>query len=355
MKTKNENTKQSHSLKSPGPLTSLPRFRAFRSACLLLCLLIYFTVAEFSFAQLDPNSPPAADSQIIPNDANTPKITTAAAELPQKQQQKTQTNISTAANASSQAGKKLPGSSLLIAKSPTTDLGRKLWQARISIAKSEEQNKSKKELQQMIELIRSIELKQQNYTVEPVVAVELVHQTEPNETTVEPPIREKPEDQQVQTELPPGPLSEKTMQIVNKQLQHPEELKNPFELAEILFRCGRLKEAAICYQQALARTDPNQADQNQNNAWTLFQIGNCLRNDDPPKAMEAYTQLLKEHPNSLWTDLAKARSKLISWYRQDNPRTLIDENRQQPADHEEADDYMLTTKHQSETEQSKGG
>ncbi len=321
MKTKHTNTKQNHNLKYPGPLASRPRSPAFRSARLLLCLLI----------------------------------------------------ISTAANASSQAGKKLPGSSLLIAKNPTTDSGtgilpvflqnhrqdadatRKLWQARISITKSEEQNKSKKELRQMIELIRSIEIKQQNYAPKPVIAVGPLHQTEPNDTTSEPPIRKKPQEQQIQTELPSGPLSEKTMQILSEQLQHPEKLKNPFELGEILFQCGRLKEAAICYQQALARTEPNQADPNQNNAWTLLQIGNCLRNDEPPKAMEAYTQLLKEHPNSPWSDLAKARTKLISWYRRDNPRTLIDENRQPPADHEEANDYMLTTKQQSKTEQSKGG
>ena len=354
MKTKHTNTKQSCSLKSPATLASRPRSPAFRSACLLLCLLIYFTVAEFSFAQLDPNSPSAADSQIIPNDANTPKITDDD-EIPQKQQQKAQTNISIAANASSQAGKKLPGSSLLIAKSPTTDLGRKLWQVRISTAKSKEENKTRKELREIIELIRSIEIKQQNYATEPVSAVEPPHQTEPNDTTSEPPIREKPQEQQIQTELPSGPLSEKTMQILSEQLQHPEKLKDPFDLAEILFQCGRLKEAAICYQQALARTEPNQADQNQNYAWTLFQIGNCLRNDDPPKAMDFYTKLLEEHPNSPWSDLAKARSKLISWYRRDNPRTLIDENRQPPADHEEANNYMLTTKQQSKTEQSKGG
>jgi outer membrane protein assembly factor BamD (BamD/ComL family) len=57
----------------------------------------------------------------------------------------------------------------------------------------------------------------------------------------------------------------------------------------------------------------------------LFQIGNCLRNDDLPAAAKTYQQLLTEYPNSPWADLAKARRDLIAWYLKDNPVKLIAE------------------------------
>jgi TolA-binding protein len=130
-------------------------------------------------------------------------------------------------------------------------------------------------------------------------------------------------------------------------LQHPERLNKPFELGELLFLSGHLKDAAICYQEALSRSSPDKADPNQkpqqdakvpdvglktsllsiqSRAWILFQIGNCLRNDDPPTAMKMYKQLIAEYPDSPWVDLAKARSTLIDWYQKDNPRGLIAED-----------------------------
>jgi tetratricopeptide (TPR) repeat protein len=171
-------------------------------------------------------------------------------------------------------------------------------------------------------------------------------------------------------------LSEETLKILAKQLQNPEQIKNPFELAEVLFHSGRLKEAAICYQQVLLRTDPNQPagawagqpDPNRQIDWILFQIGNCLRNDDPPKAMEVYSRLCNDHAGSMWADLAKARSMLLSWYRQDEPRKLIEQNRPAPAssdasrgggrqttDYTNENDHVLTTESLPQTEQAKGG
>jgi hypothetical protein len=66
-------------------------------------------------------------------------------------------------------------------------------------------------------------------------------------------------------------------------------------------------------------------------AWILFQLGNCLRDSDPSAgsgqalqaARNAYRRLIAEYPDSLWTDLAKARESLIDWYLKDDPLTLI--------------------------------
>jgi TolA-binding protein len=96
-------------------------------------------------------------------------------------------------------------------------------------------------------------------------------------------------------------------------------------LAEILFNSNHLKEAAKCYQQALDRITANETDRFADKEWLLFQIGNCLRNTDRQAAMQIYSQLIAEYPDSPWVDLANAKSKLIDWYLKDKPDALIKE------------------------------
>jgi TolA-binding protein len=119
------------------------------------------------------------------------------------------------------------------------------------------------------------------------------------------------------------PVASQTLQMLENLLQHPDQTDNPFELAEVLFLSGHLKEASVFYREALNRERPDQPDPTEDRPWILFQIGNCLRHEDMPTAMKMYKQLITEYPDSPWTDLAKARHKLINWYRKDKPRTLI--------------------------------
>ena len=217
------------------------------------------------------------------------------------------------------------------------------------------------DLRRIIELVRSVEFKPRNNPPKSLITLESPAQPEPNETAGEPSPAKNAETQQIKPKPRPGMLSEETLQILAEQLQNPEQIKNPFELAEVLFHGGRFKEAAICYQQVLLRADPNQPaaagwpDPNRQIDWTLFQIGNCLRNDDPLKAMEVYSRLCNDHAGSMWADLAKARSMLLSWYRQDEPRKLIEQNRRQTTNYPNENDYILTTESQPKTEQAKGG
>ncbi|GAH37221.1 unnamed protein product, partial [marine sediment metagenome] len=255
----------------------------------------------------------------------------------------------------------LPQGSLPVAQSSNNHLAHQLWQASISIAKVEK-TESKNELQRIIEQIRSVEFERREEAPKPViVVVEPAPTTEPNET---PSAMEAPQENEVkkiELKLPYEPLKDQTLQMLKSLLQHPERLRNPFELGEILFLSGHLKDAAICYQEALSRSSPDKADPTQkpqqslglltedvkvsdvvlgprlagtktgmfsirNRAWILFQIGNCLRDDELPTAMKIYRQLIAEYPDSPWADLAKARSKLIDWYQKNNPRALIAEN-----------------------------
>jgi hypothetical protein len=120
-------------------------------------------------------------------------------------------------------------------------------------------------------------------------------------------------------------LTDQTMQVINNLLPHPEQVRNPFEIAELLFACGRSKEAAVFYQQALSKIRPDDPQAAENKAWLLFQIGNCLREDNPLSAKDMYMKLISEFPTSPWTDIAKIRGRLISWNEKYDLKKLLSE------------------------------
>lgn len=229
-------------------------------------------------------------------------------------------------------------SHLLIANSPTTPLGQQLWQARITSPKDE--NSSKSELYQIIEKIRSVKFESQDKSSEAFAVAEPTQKTEPDDTLSDANVPKKTEHkkaeaepqkllgnkQQDENQLPYKPVTDETLQLLKGLPQHSEQLKNPVELADILFRSGHLKEAAKCYQEALSRMAADVNDPHEDKAWVLFQIGNCLGNDDPSSAIEMYKRLIAEYPDLLWADLAKTLSNLINWYQQDKPRALVAEN-----------------------------
>ena len=225
-------------------------------------------------------------------------------------------------------------------KSPTTRLGRQLWRAEISAYEGEKDSKSKNELQQLIKQISSVELEPQDKTPEPFIVVEPAQKTKPDKTSSATKVQEKPEKKKDEADsiIPAKPTlskaegaettSTQTLQALDNVLQHPEQLEEPFELAEVLFRSGYLKQAAKCYKEALRRIGKDEVDSPGNKAWILFQTANCLRNDAPAEAMEFYRQIITKYPDSPWVGPAKTRSKLIDWYQQNKPRMLIDENQQ---------------------------
>jgi tetratricopeptide (TPR) repeat protein len=208
---------------------------------------------------------------------------------------------------------------------PNNHLQRQLWQAAISIGKVEQDNESKNELKRMIEQIRSIEFKPRKQPPKPFIVVEAPPATEPNETAPDTAVSKEPEEKETRPKLPYEPITDQTLQLLEDLSQHPDELDKPFELAEVLFLNGSLKEATVFYREALNRKSPDNAGSAQDRAWILFQIGSCLRNDDLPTALNIYRQLVTEYPESLWTDLAKNQCQLITWYLKDEPRKLIAE------------------------------
>jgi tetratricopeptide (TPR) repeat protein len=138
-------------------------------------------------------------------------------------------------------------------------------------------------------------------------------------------VKEKTEKKTIESKPPYKPVTDRTLQMLGNITQDPNQLDNPFEMGEVMYFSGHLKEAAVFYQEALNRTDPEKTGAGRNRAWILFQLGNCLRDDDLTTAQKMYRQLIAEYPGSPWVDLAKAREKLIDWYLKDKPRTLIAE------------------------------
>lgn len=219
----------------------------------------------------------------------------------------------------------LPQSGVTALEDPKNISGFELLRADVGIAKSEKDTNSSDRLRQIIEQIRSVEFKPQQQAPERVVVPEKAPAPaiEPNETMPEVPLQNEEPKQQAKSEQPYESITEETLQVLRTLAQEPVKLDNPLELGETVFASGNVKEASIFYREALKRKDPNDFGSSGDRAWILFQIGNCLRNDDLPAAAKAYQQLLTEYPNSPWAGPAKAQSDLITWYLKDEPAKLM--------------------------------
>ena len=239
----------------------------------------------------------------------------------QPDQHKIQTGNNTAVNSAAQVDEK--SLHLFIAENPYTELGRQLWRARISVPKAEKDIQSKNQLQQIIKQIRSVEFELSAKTPEYFIVTEPVQETEPNEIPSDTEATEEQKRKKIEHKLPYEPVTEQTLKMFESLSKHPEQLHNPLELGKILFRSGNLKQAAVCYQQAL-NSKSTDAPSARNTAWILLQIGNCVRDDEPLTAIQMYRRVITEHPNSPWVDLARTRIKLTEWFLNDKPKMLIE-------------------------------
>lgn len=187
-----------------------------------------------------------------------------------------------------------------------------------------DEDKSRDELAALIAQIRSLSNKPRQSR--PVQA-SLPTGTQTDETaSVQEPAQAENIQPKTEPNLPYVPVTEETLRLVTALSQEPNQLQKPFELAQILFQSGDFTQAAKCYEKSLEYL-PAEPASAQMRAWILFQTGNCLRNMEPQKAKKFYTTLITEQPNCLWSDLAKARVKIIDWRLRDRPRALIEESK----------------------------
>ncbi len=214
------------------------------------------------------------------------------------------------------------------ATKPNKNFKSKFLQIALNIPEDEQDKKAKNELKKIIEQIRSVNLEIQKNIFEPVIVPDKVPIEKPNDVVVKDENTKEQQKNEIESAPTDGILATQTVQIFKELSQNPENLHNPYELGETLFLGGYLKEAAICYQEALKRKNLNDVDSAHDRAWVLFQIGNCMRNDDRSAAIQFYGQLIAEYPDSTWKELAKTRRTLLDWYMKDEPLKLINERKQ---------------------------
>ena len=215
---------------------------------------------------------------------------------------------------------------------PNSQVVQGLRLAGIKSSREKDEQRSRTQLKEMIEQLRSIKLSLDNQVSRPIVVPQQTQEQEPNEvpkSDVYPQKTEKSEEsrENVESQASSGQIDNKTLQMLQDLMQNPEELSNPFELAEVLFLSGRLREAAVSYQEALHRIDAKDISMAETRAWILFQIGNSFKSNDMPAAGKVYGQLIAEYPNSSWAELAQAQANLIDWLQRDKPEELIADNK----------------------------
>lgn len=231
-------------------------------------------------------------------------------------------------NSAVAVAKKTAQSSLNNTTNTNSHFKRQSWLVDLDMAEGEKDEITKNELKRIIEQIRSINFGLRKEAFGPAIVPEVVTVDEPDEAVSE---DVKEQHKEEEPKLPYGLITNQTLQTIRNLSQNPGNLHNPFELGETLFLSGYLKEAAIFYQEALKRKSLDDTGTARNKArdraWILFQIGNCLRNDDQPEAIKMYGQLITEFPNSPWKELADVRRTLLDWYLKDEPRKLITERK----------------------------
>jgi tetratricopeptide (TPR) repeat protein len=193
----------------------------------------------------------------------------------------------------------------------------------INVPNSEEDAGAKRELGQLIEQLGSVEFKPQSES-SGAAALEPATKTEPNGTAGGASTLEVPAEKQTDSRAANKAMREQTLLVVEELCKKPEQVENPCELGEVLFLSGNVKEAATFYEEALNRSSADDAASAHHRAWILYQLGNCLRHDDMPKARQTYRQLIEQYPDSLWSSLAKAQEQLIGWYLSEKPETLTE-------------------------------
>lgn len=352
MNSKTKKIKTNSSIELPAPVNI---FRALCFSFASLCFLTSFVTARTQSEQLSPtdlllpylnqnlqdvNTPiiQIQDAGFSPSDSLTPypektvsykdtpavqKKDAKARSIPQEKPQTTDT-----ANVDHTAGgnQNLPQMDSVVPSYISTRHGRQLWRAGTSAYQDREDNKSKIELKQLIEQIRSVEFKPKKQTTEPAIIIKPLKTTvEPNETTSVVEVIEETGEKTMELQSPYEPVTNQTLQMLVGIAQDPNQVENPFDLGEVLYVSGHLREAAVFYQEALNRIDTDKTGATRNRPWILFQLANSLREHDLPAAKKRYVQLITEYHESPWMELAKTREKIIDWFLKDKPQTLITE------------------------------
>lgn len=211
----------------------------------------------------------------------------------------------------------------------STDLTRRLWESRMAAPDPNEDAETRAALNDLIRRIRTVRFEES--TRQPTFAVPVEPTAPATPTPLASPVTTTaPPAESSASSTPPEQddrLAPKTIKKLENALQDPNQVGDPLELAELLFLSGHRTEAAVFYERALARTTPHDRATEDDRAWIMFQLANCLRETDLARAKDLYMKLVSEHPGSAWTELAKAHGRLITWYQSAKPQQFMPPSR----------------------------
>ncbi len=209
---------------------------------------------------------------------------------------------------------------------PGDSLSLGLWSSRISAPDSSDDVETSLALKRLIRQVHRITFNDKSSTQPSVPAAKPMLKAEPSA----PPAARAEEVQVAPAEAAAHStpetaptLSEKARKALADLQRNPSHVRDPLETAELLFLSGRPGDAAPFYEEALRRTSPGTAASNDDRAWILFQLGNCLRETDAAKAQNSYAKLISEYPDSPWTEMARAGGRLLTWYQNIRPDQLV--------------------------------
>jgi len=178
-------------------------------------------------------------------------------------------------------------------------------------------NAAKVQLQQVIEHIQALKTpKQKPLTAADIQPVQPAQHT--GTTQQQTSALSKPDKRQT----PKAPATDDTQRALAALINNPQNVLDPLAVAEALFQQGNLKDAAKFYKLALERMADK--TENPNRPWAMFQAANCIRHDDPTGAYQLYQQLINEYPASDWTAAAHSHLQVITWYRQNKPKKILE-------------------------------
>jgi outer membrane protein assembly factor BamD (BamD/ComL family) len=95
-----------------------------------------------------------------------------------------------------------------------------------------------------------------------------------------------------------------------------EKPVNAMATADALYRAKDYRHAVRFYRMV---TETAGRDDLSGRQWALYQTANCLRNEDPEKAIAAYQQLIAEHPGSTWAAAALIQQRNLEWLKKNQP------------------------------------
>ena len=216
---------------------------------------------------------------------------------------------------------------LLVQNGQANSLARQLWRDRISSIPQQDFSSERDRLERLLTQLRSVEISRPetgDYPAEPLAIV--IDKTslpsgmaEPQRAELSQPAAQVRPSTVGANKVPDANNSDLALLLIQQVCKNPSAVEDSFELAELLYIKGYLKEAAIFYQETLNRPKfgPGQKP------WILYQIGNCLRWSDPASALTAYRQLIVEFSDCPWAEPAKAQERMLDWLQKEKPRELL--------------------------------